>query len=231
MSLLYHIINILFPKYCFYCGKVINEKDEFLCPNCFSKIPINKTLFCSVCSARLPENKLFCHKNNSYLLGAAVRYEEIIKKIIWLLKYNKKLIASRPLLKIMLIYLDNLKINFQDFIVLPIPLHPQKQHQRGFNQSQIIAQAISEKFNLQLINNCLIKIKNTSPQMEISDWEKRQVNIADSFQIKQTQFIRNKNILLIDDVTTSGSTFNEAVKTLKASGAKKIIALAIAKAT
>ena len=230
-SLLYHILKTLFPKRCFGCDIIVKEDEDFLCSACFSKIRLHQTLFCPVCRARLAENKRICHKNSGYFLGAAAQYEEgLVKKIIWRLKYEKKPAAAQPLGKILAIYLQSLKLTTKDYLIIPVPLHPKKEHQRGFNQSLLIAKIISKNFNWELSSDCLLKIENTPPQMEIKDWEQRQENIAGSFTVAKPELIAGKNILLIDDVVTSGSTFNESVKILKAAGARKIIAVAVAKA-
>ena len=81
-----------------------------------------------------------------------------------------------------------------------------------------------------LVKNCLLKNKNALPQMEIENREERTKNIADSFFVKNPELIKRKNILLIDDIVTSGSTLREAAKILKSAGAKKIIAITAAKA-
>jgi len=234
MSLLYHILNAIFPRLCFGCNKIVKKEDPFLCAECFSKIPIYQTLFCGLCYARMPDNKKICHKNSLYILGSATQYAHPVKKLIWELKYNKKIAAAKPLKKIVETYLDKLQlispIGQISPIVIPIPLHPVKERQRGFNQSELIAETVSEKLNLPLVKNCLLKNKNTLPQMELDSREKREKNIVGSFSIKNPNLIVKKNILLIDDIVTSGSTLREAAKILKSAGAKKIIAITAAKA-
>lgn len=178
----------------------------------------------------MPDNKKICHKNSEYILGAATAYEELIKNLIWQLKYRKKTAAAKPLGEILNQYLERINLSLKNFSLIAIPLHSTKERQRGFNQSFLIAEKAAEKFGVALLQNCLIKIKNTPPQMKIKDWQKRSENIQNSFQIEKPENIRGKNIILIDDVVTSGSTFNEAVRILKLNGAKKIIAIAIAKA-
>lgn len=247
MLKVYHkLLDILFPRLCFGCGQAVFQKDALLCGSCFSKIPIYQTLFCAVCHARLPDGKKFCHKDAQYILAAATNYEDPVKKLIWELKYNKKLAALEPLTKIAEIYFDNLVrptptpegrgSDFRLFsrnvgvdLILPIPLHPKKERQRGFNQSALIAKAIAEKLKLPLAENLLIKIKNTLPQMAIQDRKQREENIVGTLLVKNPAEIAGKNILVVDDVTTTGSTFREVASVLKSAGAKKIIAFAIAK--
>ena len=237
MSLLYHILNAIFPRLCFNCDKIVKKEESFLCAECFAKIPIYSTLFCCLFRARLPENKKICHKNSLYVLGSATKYADPIKKIIWELKYNKKTAAAKPLKMIMETYLNKLQlielispIGRISPIVIPLPLHPTKERQRGFNQSKLIAETASAKLNLPLVKNCLLKNKNTLPQMELKNLEQRTKNVVNSFFVKNPELIKGKIIVLVDDIVTSGSTLTEAAKTLKSSGAKKIIAITIAKA-
>ena len=90
---------------------------------------------------------------------------------------------------------------------------------------------ISNQKNFDLeMSDCLKRIKNNKPQASLKDNEARIKNMAGCFRIKNSELVKNKNILLVDDVFTSGATINEAVRILKESGAKKIIVLVIAKA-
>jgi predicted amidophosphoribosyltransferase len=119
--------------------------------------------------------------------------------------------------------------NLSLWLIVPVPLHPRRERERGFNQAKILAEIVAHHFNLTLIE-ALKRIKNTKPQAKIKDIEKRMQNIFNCFAIKSPEAIQGKNIILIDDVFTSGATINEAVKVLKQNGAKKVIALVLAKA-
>jgi len=126
-------------------------------------------------------------------------------------------------------YIENCKLKIENFIILPVPLHPKKERKRGFNQSKLISEAVAKNFDLEM-SDCLKRIKNNKPQASLKDNEARIKNMAGCFRIKNSELVKNKNILLVDDVFTSGATINEAVRILKESGAKKIIVLVIAKA-
>ena len=229
MLSLYHIIDAIFPKQCFNCHKII-ERVSLICEDCLKKIPINNTLFCSLCRARLANNKKICHRQQKYLLAAATAYSGLAKELIWQFKYGKKTSAGHPLGAIASEYLNNLGLEFKNFSVVPIALHKKRQRQRGFNQAEILAKAISKKLSLPLLTGALTRIKETSAQMKLESRESRYENLKDAFMIPLISEIDGKNILLVDDVVTSGATFNEAVRALKNAGAKKIIALAVAKA-
>jgi len=240
-------LDILFPPICLNCQKPIDDRNKLVCEKCLSLIKFNNTLFCPVCRARLPENKKICHcyikaesrgsiqkLRFSYLLGAAGNYDDpILQNLIHYFKY-KSFKGLAPILgEIVLKYFKNLfgnwDLGFGNFIIVPIPLYPKKERQRGFNQAKLIAEFLSKKLNLELIEP-LKRIKNTEPQAKLKDQEKRLENILGCFKIENPGQIRGKNILLIDDVFTSGATINEAVKILKTNGALKIIALVLAKA-
>ncbi|MDP3014862.1 MAG: phosphoribosyltransferase family protein [bacterium] len=114
------------------------------------------------------------------------------------------------------------------YLIVPIPLHPGRERERGFNQAKLLAEITARHFNLPLIDG-LKRIKNNKPQAKLKDFEKRIKNISGCFEIKNPNFIKGKNIILVDDVFTSGATINEAVRILKKNCAGKIIAMVIAK--
>ncbi|MEK7590278.1 MAG: ComF family protein [Patescibacteria group bacterium] len=230
-------LEILFPPVCLSCKRHITEQENYLCHLCATKIFINKTLICPVCRARLADNRKTCHKKSLYLLAAAAFYDdETVKNLIWRLKYRNEKAAAAPLAKILTehIKLTGLigatgPLKPKNTILVPIPLHPARERQRGFNQSFLLAEKLAENLNLTLANS-LLREKNTKPQAEIEDLKKRRENVVDCFIANNTGEIKGKNILLVDDVSTSGSTLNEAAKVLKAAGAKKIIGLVAARA-
>lgn len=230
------LLDALFPPICLNCQKTldksnINEQNKFICDKCLSLIQINNTLFCPICRARLPENKKICHLDSKYLLAPAGNYDnEILKNLIHYFKYKNFKNLSPLLGELILSYIKNSRFQILDskFLIVPIPLHKKRERMRGFNQSKLLANYIAKKLNLESID-VLERIKNNKPQAYLKDSEERIKNMSGCFQIKNSNSVNSKNILLIDDVFTSGATINEAVKILKENGAKKIIALVIAK--
>ena len=126
--------------------------------------------------------------------------------------------------------------NFREPILIPIPLSWKRRRGRGYNQAELIAEKLIEldtkHENFTLEKGILIKIKNTENQAHIEDRRERLNNIIGSFSIKNNegnmQKIKNRNIILIDDVVTTGATLEEAKKVLRQAGVKKIIAFTIA---
>lgn len=227
------LLDALFPPLCAGCGENLDEcsKEKGVCGKCLEKIRVHSSFFCPECKARMPGMEKFCHKNSKYILAAVSDYgEPAIKNSIWHFKYKKWKRMRIVLGELLNRYLENLNADLSGFAILPIPLHPKRLKERGFNQSRILAEIAAEKIKADLITDCLIRNKNTSTQAELKNYETRMANVSNCFAVENPEKIKNRDVIIIDDVFTSGATINEAVKILKSRGAKKIIALVIAKA-
>jgi len=221
-------IDLLFPSQCLNCESK-TASGAAICGICLTKVRFNRTLFCAKCRARLPANKKICHPDFPYILGAATDYEnEAVKNLIHGLKFRFIRRAAEPLAEFLIQYIEELSLPINTLTLIPMPLGKKRERERGFNQSRLIAELVAKHFSMPLVENALLRERNTDPQSELS-FEERSINIKDCFSIKNAEFIRGKNILLLDDVITSGATFLEASLALKAAGARKIIALAAAK--
>jgi ComF family protein len=208
------IIDLLFPICCLGCQQE-NKTKEYLCEKCFKKL-----VFC----------KRSYHFQLDFLDNIAIAgdYEDkILNQLITTLKFNAIKPIGNILAKFLCLFWQGRAILYpQKFIVIPIPLSETRERYRGFNQAEVIALYFANYFQYEL-NLQLKKIKNTKAQAELSE-EKRLNNVKGIFQWKGEN-LSGKSIIIIDDVITTGSTINEAAKTLKLAGAKSIIALAIAK--
>jgi len=113
--------------------------------------------------------------------------------------------------------------------MVPVPIHPKKLKERGFNQAEILAEELAKLKGIKLEKKALVKIKNTLPQTRLMA-EERAANVKGTFQIKSKERIKGKIILLIDDVYTTGSTLRECSLTLLKGGAKEVRAVTVAQA-
>ena len=228
-------LDIFFPWQCLYCKKEIHLPYP-LCKKCQANIPINSSLICPVCERKLknlPKHYCSC-KTNLSALGIVSFYQNpILKKTIHFFKYQSVISLQKPLSNLMIKFLEKTnffsKINKKDIIVIAIPLHKRKENLRGFNQSELLAKSISSHFSLNYHSKILFRIKNNPPQAKINNLSDRKKNSKNIFQISNPNLIKNKWIILIDDVYTSGSTMQEAARILKKSEAKKIIGLVLAR--
>ena len=228
------------------------------CHNCFPLEPLEfKPPFCPACGHLFDpvsglvsdqisdlgngENHLCegCLINPPFVtcVRAAFQYQGIIKEAIPLFKYQSKLSLAR-------VFENNMFEAFERFFstssidrILPIPLHRKKMKQRGFNQAFLLIRNFKKKYKLiygknpcwQIDTGTLKRIKSTHPQTGF-DIHQRRENLKDAFCIKEKTIVSGKNILLIDDVYTTGATCGEAARVLLKSGANRVDALVLARA-
>jgi len=208
------ILDFLFPKKCVGCGK----EGTWFCPACLSKIS-----FCEVPFVRLGGFSLEG-------LIAVAYFQDPLKEAIHALKYDGVRELSKPLSELLIKHLKDERLQFiKGSILIPMPLHKKRELQRGFNQAVLLAEEIGKKLNLKILENVLVKAKNTAPQMELKKEERRK-NIKGAFAfVGDKKTVKGKIILLVDDVATTGSTLTECAKVLKRAGAKAIWGLVLAK--
>ena len=215
MSFLNTILNLVFPINCICCGK-------------------NNVNLCIKCMSSFPEAE---RESLEWVFPLYDYRHPPVKKAIRLLKYKGKrefakifaeIIYGRIMEELSDFIIFN---NFQKPILMPIPLSKKRIRERGFNQTSLICAELvklDKNQNFILEKNILTKIKNGEHQANIENRQERLKNIVGSFSVKNPESIKGGNIILIDDVTTTGATLNEAKKTLRKAGAKKIIAFAVA---
>lgn len=222
--------ELIFPSRCLSCLEQTAEESP-ICDKCRQGIKLNQTLFCGQCLARLPEGKKICHKEFPYLLGAALNYKnEAVRKLVLGLKFSGVKSASKILGEFLVEYACSIPVDWQDFLIVPIPLGQMRKKQRGYNQSQLIAEVFARSFKTEICSGNLMRIKNTPPQSEINSFARRMKNVEGVFKVANPSKFENRKIVLIDDVTTSGATIKEAAAVIKICRPKGIVALTAAKA-
>lgn len=227
-------LDLFFPKKCINCGR----GKDFMCEDCFSMIEILEKDYCPFCFPPkiTPGGKICCFCKKDYFLDGlicATSMENIVvKKTIHLFKYPpflKELSRHLSFLIINHLKLTNNELMFLNFIITPIPIANKRLSFRGFNQSEEIAKELSSFLNLPM-EKIICRIKNTKPQTMLGK-NKRQNNVFNAFALEK-RFqgkIKGKNILLIDDVLTTGATMNEAARILKENGAQNVWGIVVAR--
>lgn len=216
------LLDLFLPIECVNC----QTEGVYLCDVCFEKLKINNPEDSKILSANLKTPNLDA-------VWIAGNYEDpLLKKLIIKYKYN----FLEPLHKPLSLFLKNFWKNYllsssqiidkNNFLIIPIPLSKKRLKWRGFNQAELLAINFCSYFNYSLSLN-LKKIKNRPPQVSLNEKE-REKNLQSVFAFKDKR-LEEKNILLIDDVTTTGATLNEAAIILKKAGAKRVEALVLAK--
>lgn len=225
-------LNMILPRYCAGCA----AESEIFCRNCV-EASYKTGAQCLICGFRNHTGKLCykCKSGNS--LGKILwsgRYDGALREAIWQFKYKKRKELARPLAEMLWKKFTEICSPMGDFIVIPIPLHFKKEHERGFNQAELLAQEFSGLSHLPLLTNALLKVKETKTQVEMENKELRVKNLEDSFQVNpkisesNLQLLTSNTLILIDDVATTGATLIHAAGALTRAGAKNIIGLVVA---
>jgi ComF family protein len=224
------ILDLLFPPVCLACG-VPAPAERPLCAACFARIPKSDALRCGECAARLPDGVKICHKDFPYLLGTAAPYAEpAIQELVHALKFRHISGAALPLADLLCAFLEEARVVPRpDTLVVPVPLGPRRLRTRGYNQAELIARRLAAKFGLDMRSGNLYRVRNTSPQTELSAL-RRTENLAGAFAVREPEAFRGRAVWLVDDVTTSGATFFAGARALKDAGARHVLALAPARA-
>ncbi|MEK7203853.1 MAG: ComF family protein [Patescibacteria group bacterium] len=236
------ILNVLFPKRCVGCGKF----DSYFCADCVSNI-MQGELICPFCErlavggATHPICRRRFGLDGLWSLGI---YQDSLRSAIQKLKYKWVSDLAEVLVDIMIEYwakfqpfvFDQIKKDGgKDWVIVPVPLFWWRENKRGYNQAALIGQLLSKKLGLDYLE-CLKRTRFTRPQVKLTEKERRK-NIRNAFEM-DSRFLASRrsgrgngrmNILLIDDVWTTGSTTKECCYVLKRAGAKKVWVLTLAR--
>jgi len=154
------------------------------------------------------------------------RFDEVIRKAIHQLKYHNLKAISFCLAELLADYLQSNPLPGE--AIVPVPLHPRRLRERGYNQSSLLARELGKLANLPVIEDCLIRVKEAQPQVKASNVEERRRNVIDAFMC-QNENVSDKQIILIDDVCTSGATLESCALALKSKGASSVWGLTLAR--
>ena len=210
------LLDLIYPPICGICDK-INKKN--LCKKC--ELKIKKYEINKIEDYRNDKHKYFDYQIKMF------RYENIIREKIIDYKFNEKAYLYKTFEKMILKTKKTYGFLKKYDIILYVPMFRKHKLIRGYNQSELIARKISNTLGIPLEKNNLIKVIETKKQSTLTK-SQREKNVKNAFKIKNPERIRNKKIILFDDIYTTGSTVNECSKILKNAGAAEIVVLTIA---
>ncbi len=231
------LLDILYPRHCFACDNSLHEEiDTYTCINCQEKMENPGVRRCTKCGLELGSGITTSNNGCPKCENTNLKLEKSffvsdnkgpIKNLIHQFKYKKHMCLATPLSHL-LIKLLKQEIICEIDVIVPVPLHWKKKQKRGFNQSELMAKKICNKLSLPISINNLHRVKNTMSQTQLSRLQ-RQKNVFGAFKVKKPGKFTEKNVLLVDDVLTTGTTASECVKSLKNSGANKVFFIALAR--
>lgn len=208
-------LNILFPAHCLGCGK----EQTLLCTSCIHTITLKQH---RLHNYQFLDNVLICTNYHNPLINKAIKAAKYKP-------YSNALMKSLSLLIIQFLNQSPEIITMMrenNFVLVPIPLSGKKYARRGFNQAEILACELSQHFKWRLNTMLLTKTKHTKSQTKLP-YKLRKINVKNTFSVLKAKL--PKNVILVDDVFTTGATLKEAAKTLKKAGVKKVWAIVLAK--
>lgn len=217
-------LDFISPRFCTSCKCVLNVNEKFICSNCFSQITELSLQEIDSEYERKFSSSIFIDNYTSLF-----KFEEKgkLQDLIHALKYNQKFKVGIFLGTLIGKKKKDLLNSWQIDFIVPIPLFHLKKIDRGYNQADYIGKGLSKTLDVKLDVSIAKRVKNTQSQTKLKT-DQRAENMSDAFKIKNGKKVVGKNILIVDDVITTGITVLELAKKLKEKGAAKVFCLSIA---
>jgi competence protein ComFC len=230
------VASLLYPPACAVCSANVAPA-AYLCAGCDSKLTRIVPPFCAKCSEPFPgaiTGAFTCANCGHRALQfdaavAAYRSRGIVRQIVLDFKYGRQIHLRHLVARWLIAALDDERLRNATFdLIVPVPLHPARERERGFNQSALLAELLSMRTALET-KSVLERIRYTTTQTAYDRAERMQ-NLHGAFRLRKTADVRGLRVLLVDDVLTTGSTLSECARVLKKAGALSVYAATAARA-
>ena len=226
MKFISNLLDIIFPRHCIVCGEILSGEEKDICLNCLVRMPLIETrtlaeiekIFWGIVPIERVASYIYYRKGSPY------------NRLLHHIKYKE-----RPDVGVRLATNAATELKSRGFFegvdaIVPLPLSKKKLKKRGYNQCDYIAQGIAKVTGIEIIDDCVVRNKANETQTHKSR-DERWKNVEGIFSIINNEKIKNKHILLIDDVFTTGSTINACAKVLKKNGALAVYAATLSTVT
>jgi ComF family protein len=228
--------SLFYPAACVVCAGNV-ERPEYLCENCRGRAPRITSPFCAKCSEPFSgaiTQTFSCANCEHRILHfdsaiAAYRSRGVVRKLVHAFKYGRQRHLRHPLAEWLGETMRDPRLRDRRFdMIVPVPLHPARERERGFNQATLLAELLARQVAVPL-RPALERIRYTRTQTAY-DRAERMENLYDAFRLRKNADVRQLHVLLIDDVLTTGSTLSECARVLKEGGAISVYAATPARA-
>lgn len=218
-------LDLLLPLRCLGCGK----EGNLICPSCCETLARVRLPLCQRCGDTVSEGNL-CRSCLNYSLTidgirSVFLFQGTVRQAILQLKYKHLKAVSTPLAQLLAEFLRSQPMKGE--MILPVPLHPKRLRERGYNQASLLAKELSEFVGLPVAEDALIRVRDAVPQARARSALERRQNVKDAFACRQ--MLEGKQVLLIDDVCTTGATLDACATALKSAGASSVWGLTVAR--
>ncbi len=219
-------LDLLFPRRCVGCGK----EGDFICYSCRRSLPRIMPPLCPRCGKPQPSGMLCssCVGWQSEIDGirSPFQFDGVMRQTIYQLKYKNLRALAASLAELLCDYLSINPVPGE--VLVPVPLHRKRLRERGYNQSSLLARELGRLIDLPVADDCLVRQRYALPQTRASIVDERRSNVADAFTCSDHN-LRGRQVLLIDDVSTSGATLDACAAALKAAGVDSVWGLVLAR--
>lgn len=218
-------LDLLFPRWCIGCGR----EGDYICDSCHQTLSVILPPICPRCGRPQPQGTLCpeCTGRQAEIDGirSPFLFDGVIRRAIHELKYQNLRALAPPLAGLMHDYIRENPLPGE--VLVPVPLHRRRYRERGYNQSTLLARELGRLSGLPVEENFLVRQSYALPQARSASVGERHDNVANAFACRNGR-LRGKQVVLIDDVSTSGATLDACARVLKSSGAAAVWGLVLA---
>lgn len=222
-------LQLLFPRRCPVCDKIVYPAGEKICLKCLSKLKLLTPPWCMKCGKKLTAETEYCadcrRKEHSFIRGRALYEYESAAPAIYRFKYGGRQEYADFFGEQAAEYLGDFIKSVKPDVLMPIPLHKKRKASRGYNQAELFAKAAGKCLGIPVDTKLLSRTKNTEP-LKYENPKERQNNLKKAFNIEQND-VKLKKVVLVDDIYTTGSTMDEAARTLQSVGVEEVYFIAL----
>lgn len=242
MNILSKLVEIIYPPRCHACNGFLNKdhsegESAFFCRACAADFNWIASPLCPICSTPFISDTQEDHLCEDCLrlrpfydaVYACYLYSGAIMKAIHQFKYGSKTFFAESLGPLLAQAAESWAVKSDNLLTVPVPLHPKRLRERGFNQSLLLARHVAGQLDTELDFLSLRRLKYTLPQTGLGK-EERQKNVRGAFHVENPDAVKGKTILLVDDVATTGNTLNECARVLRKCGCESVYCAVLARA-
>jgi ComF family protein len=232
------IVEFVFPSLCYVCKTKLQEEEISVCSSCLANLELITPPYCVRCGK--PSKDTVCNDcilmpHKFQRVRALGRYRGVLRELILGFKYKRKLKIGKLLGKMLGEILKKEEIIEGIDFIIPVPIYKVRLRDRGFNQSEILAQEVSKITSIPILTTNLVQVYPSVLQKELKgekkeQLEKRKKNVARVFKVKDSTVLKHKKILLVDDIYTTGATLDACSHTLLTSGASLVVCSVVGRA-
>jgi ComF family protein len=215
----HYVISFIYPSCCLTCDRMMRPDERMICDACWDRLRYVK--------GKVEEGII--ERSHIEEIRSGVYYDDLFQQIIHQFKYQRALILAEKFASILSEVILNEEAWKMSHLLIPVPLHPVKMRERSYNQSEEIGRRLSRMVKMPYRADIVERTVNTLSQTKMPTAGDRVKNMAEVFSVIKPSFVQGQNLILIDDLITTGATANSCARALVMAGAKSIRVLTVAR--